>query len=87
MQKTFNLLKDIVYYFIELTKFNKTKDELNNVLDKWIYFLKKAGDLENIPESLNEKPFLQAFEKAQIINMDEDEYDYKTQKGLILKKT
>ena len=40
--------------FIELPKFKKTLSELNSLSDKWIYFLKEATTLDNIPESLGE---------------------------------
>ncbi len=37
-------LKDFSFTFIELPKFNKTKeDQLSNIVEKWIYFFKYAG--------------------------------------------
>jgi len=38
------------YYFIELPKFTKTESELVTILDKWVYFIKHAEDLEIVPE-------------------------------------
>ncbi len=40
--------------FIELPKFHKTLSELETLADKWIYFLKEASRLDNIPPSLGE---------------------------------
>lgn len=42
--------------FLELPKFQKKLDELNSLTDKWIYFMKEAGRLDIIPESLGEVP-------------------------------
>ena len=38
------------YYFIELPKLTKTESELATILDKWVYFIKHAEDLEIVPE-------------------------------------
>ena len=31
------IIKDMDFYFIELTKFNKVAKDLGNIMDKWIY--------------------------------------------------
>ncbi|CAD5953670.1 hypothetical protein NO758_02696 [Planktothrix agardhii] len=38
--------------FVELPKFTKTLEELTTITDKWLYFLRKAPDLEVVPESM-----------------------------------
>ena len=43
-------LKDFSFTFLELPKFKKTKDELRNITDKWMYFFK--GCAETLPEDL-----------------------------------
>ncbi len=45
-------LRHMDFHFIELSKFNKTLDELETVTDKWIYLLKNAEGLDSIPEQL-----------------------------------
>ncbi|WP_158442155.1 hypothetical protein [Planktothrix prolifica] len=35
-----------------MPKFNKTLEELTTITDKWLYFLRKAPDLEVVPESM-----------------------------------
>ena len=70
------LLQEVVYWFIELSKFSKKLEELNDVLDKWIFFIKTASSLENVPDRLGEEPFLHAFEKARVANMDKEELEY-----------
>lgn len=68
-------LSEIVYYFLELSKFDKKEKELKNSIDKWSYFLKMAGELEEIPEVLNETPYKTAFETAMISRMTKEEYE------------
>ncbi|EGJ29339.1 MULTISPECIES: Rpn family recombination-promoting nuclease/putative transposase [Moorena] len=45
--------------FVELPKFNKQLEELESVIDKWIYFIKEAPSLEIIPDNLREIPQLE----------------------------
>ncbi len=44
---------DVELIFIELPKFNKSLEELENIKDEWIYFIKNAGDLSIVPENIN----------------------------------
>ena len=44
---------DIELIFVELPKFKKELDELSNIKEEWIYFLKNAGSLEYIPNDLD----------------------------------
>ncbi|MGL4540731.1 MAG: Rpn family recombination-promoting nuclease/putative transposase, partial [Candidatus Rhabdochlamydia sp.] len=51
-------LKDLYFTFIELPKFNKNKEELSSIEDKWCYFFKHAhetteADLQKITGSDN----------------------------------
>lgn len=59
-----NLLRDVKYYFIELKKFNKQDIELDNDLDKWIYFLKNAENLKLIPANVSDEGLLTAYQDA-----------------------
>lgn len=70
-----NLLDGILYYFIELPKFTKPLEELVTPLDKWIFFIKMASRLKEIPPILSEPPFLHAFEVAQESAMDKEEFE------------
>jgi predicted transposase/invertase (TIGR01784 family) len=40
------------FHFLELPKFNKKVDELDGLVDKWIYILKNAPQLNIIPQAL-----------------------------------
>ena len=58
-------LKDLEFNFIELPKFTKTENELTCISDKWIYFIKHADDLEQIPEHANTEALKHAYEIAE----------------------
>jgi len=72
-------LKDFEFTFIELPKFDKKLNELNSVLDKWIYFIKNAENLEMIPKEFKNQEFKEAFEIAKQTAWNKDElevYEY-----------
>jgi predicted transposase/invertase (TIGR01784 family) len=69
-------LSGIIYYVIELSKFEKKVESLDNFLDKWIWFIKYASESEDIPDNLKEEVFVHAFEKAAIANMSSEELEY-----------
>lgn len=59
-------IRDMEFNFIELPKFQKQEQELETVLEQWIYFIKYAEDLTIIPESLTSTPeIVAAFEVAE----------------------
>lgn len=68
-------LNEIRHYFIELPKFNMTENEIETYIEKWVYFLKCAGDLDVIPKKLDEPTFHKAFELANRANMTTKELD------------
>ena len=73
-------IEDFEFTFVELKKFKKELNQLDTILDKWVYFIKNANDLTMIPaeyETLEE--FKEAFIVANQLNWDKDEmevYDY-----------
>jgi conserved hypothetical protein (putative transposase or invertase) len=51
------------YHFVELKKFKKTVEQLENIADKWIYFLQNAERCENTPQELQKtQPLVKAFD-------------------------
>ena len=44
---------DIELIFVELPKFDKKLEELSDIKEQWIYFLKNAGELNYIPKNMN----------------------------------
>ncbi|MCX8474029.1 MAG: Rpn family recombination-promoting nuclease/putative transposase, partial [Sediminibacterium sp.] len=73
------VLHDIDYFFIELPNFTKQAHELEDVMDKWIYFIKNAKELEVIPENVEDKGLLEAYHNANKFNWTKEEliaYEY-----------
>ena len=61
------------FIYLELPKFKKTIDQLNDHFDKWLFLLKHLPDLEEPPLPLQENVFMQLFEVARITNFSPDE--------------
>ncbi len=51
-------LRLMEYHFIELPKFTKKLDQLDSLVDKWIYFLKEAHAEAEVPASFGKEPSL-----------------------------
>ena len=67
---------DLELIFVELPKFQKTEEELESLCDKWLYFLKTAGDLRAIPRQLSqERAIVHAFEIANKASLTEEELE------------
>jgi predicted transposase/invertase (TIGR01784 family) len=65
------------YIYIELPKFNKKINELENHLDKWLYFLKNLEDFEKLPDIFQEEIFIETLERIEIISLSKEEiYNY-----------
>ena len=58
------VIKDMDFYFIELTKFNKTLKDLNSIMEKWVHFIKEAENLDVIPENLDDEGLAEAYADA-----------------------
>jgi len=64
----------LTYIYIEMPNFNKTESELQNRLDKWLFFIKHLEDFQNIPQIFkNEVVFVEAFEKAELARFNQAE--------------
>ena len=59
-----NYISDIEFNFIELPKFTKAENELETIIDQWVYFIKNAEDLRIIPENVKDQGLKIAYEKA-----------------------
>ncbi|MGB3788042.1 MAG: Rpn family recombination-promoting nuclease/putative transposase [Phormidesmis sp.] len=67
---------DIELVFVELPKFDKALDELEDLTDKWLYFLKSADELEVVPNNLNEVAAIHdAFEVARQSRLSPEELE------------
>ncbi|MEQ8755518.1 MAG: Rpn family recombination-promoting nuclease/putative transposase [Coleofasciculus sp. G1-WW12-02] len=85
-EKKFEILnQELQLIFLELPKFKKTLSELNSLTDKWIYFLREAAMLEDIPESLGEVSEIKfALNLANQANMTVEELDIVDRRGMML---
>lgn len=74
-----NLFKDFEFNLIELQKFNKTENQLQTIIDKWVYFIKYADGLEILPENIEDDGLKAAYQSAQMhtwTKQELEEYDY-----------
>ena len=76
--ETYELLSEkLTFVYVELPKFNLTVDQLASRRDKWIYLLKRAPELREVPQTLQEEPFPLAFHLAELAQLNEvDRYYY-----------
>ena len=64
----------LTYIYLEMPKFRKTEDELENMTDKWLYALKNLPRLFERPKALQERIFSKFFEVAEVAALSKEEY-------------
>jgi len=65
---------NIELVFVELPKFTKGVDQLETLADKWIYFMKYARTITDVPAVMDSVPEIhQAFDIANQVNLTPDE--------------
>lgn len=64
----------LTFIYIEIPKFKKTIDELENRFEKWLFLIKNIDQLERIPEKFREKTFEKFFKVAEIANFTKNEF-------------
>lgn len=73
------IMEDMEFNFIELPKFNVPRKDLKTLVEKWVFFIKEAENLEVIPEGMDDPGLKAAFEEANIQTWSPEEleaYDY-----------
>ncbi len=76
---------DLQLVFVELPKFGKTLEELAGVKEKWLYFLRKAPDLQVIPETMGlVTEISQAFQIANIAGLSREELEIYERKMMFI---
>ncbi len=73
------IMEDMEFNFIELPKFNVEKKNLKTLVEKWVFFIKEAENLEVIPDEIDDAGLRSAFEQANIQAWSPEEleaYDY-----------
>lgn len=61
------------FIYLEISKFNKSEDQLETLFDKWLYVLKNLSRLEKRPKSLRDKIFDRLFNEAEIAKFSAEE--------------
>jgi predicted transposase/invertase (TIGR01784 family) len=56
----------LTFIYLEMPKFNKTEDELEDMFDKWLFVLKNLARLWERPAALQERVFEKLFKDAEI---------------------
>ncbi|MEG4579896.1 Rpn family recombination-promoting nuclease/putative transposase [Microcoleus sp. MON1_C5] len=86
--------REIELVFVELPKFNKELEQVENLIQSWIYFIKNAPLFEEIPEKFASMPEIQtAFSIASRTNLtlkeleelEKREMFFEDQRGAIIK--
>jgi predicted transposase/invertase (TIGR01784 family) len=76
---------DIELVFVELPKFTKPLEELPTLVDKWLYFLKCANELESVPPAMKAVPALNhAFTVAQQSKLSRKELEILEKRQMFL---
>ena len=78
-------LKDLQFNFVELPKFTLTLEQLTNVKEKWIYFVKNADKMTMIPKQLEEPAELkEAFDVANQMSWSKEELQAYDTRGVLI---
>jgi predicted transposase/invertase (TIGR01784 family) len=76
---------DIELVFVELPKFQKKLSDLENLVDKWLYFIKSANELESVPPLMKAIPALDhAFTVAQQSKLSRKELEILEKRQMFL---
>lgn len=65
----------LTFIYLEMPKFNKREDELQNMFEKWLFVLRNLSRLMERPKALQERVFTRLFEAAEIAKFTKAEYD------------
>lgn len=76
---------DIELVFVELPKFAKEIDEVETLTEQWIYFLKSAAKVKEVPEKIGRVPEIRkAFEVANIATLNREEIEELEQREIYI---
>ena len=74
--RTYNVFYDkLTFIYLEMPKFNKTEDQLDNLFEKWLFVLRNLSRLLERPKALQERVFTKLFKAAEIAKFTKEEYD------------
>lgn len=61
------------FIYIELPKFKKTQDELEDHFEKWLYVFRHLSELQDRPQQLQDRIFQKLFDTAEIAKFSLEE--------------
>ena len=61
--------------YVEIPKLKKTKEELSNHLEWWLYTFQNLNQLQEIPKRLKGDIIERVFDKAEFINLPKEEQE------------
>jgi predicted transposase/invertase (TIGR01784 family) len=80
-----NHFQDFELNFVELPKFTKTLAELKDIKEKWIYFVKNAGNMDMIPRQMQKpRELREAFETANQMKWSKEELEAYDDRGIYI---
>ena len=65
---------NLTYIYLEMPKFKKTEEELESLVDKWLYALKNLPHLLERPKALQERIFKKFFDVAEVAALTKEDY-------------
>ena len=65
----------LTFIYLEMPKFNKKEEELNDMFEKWLFVLRNLSRLLERPKALQERIFTKLFEAAEVAKFTKAEYD------------
>ena len=65
---------NLTYIYLEMPKFKKTEEELESLVDKWLYALKNLPRLLERPKALQERIFKKFFDVAEVAALTKEDY-------------
>jgi predicted transposase/invertase (TIGR01784 family) len=65
----------LTFTYLTMPKFNKSVEELDTRLEKWMYVLKNLQRLDSLPDRLRERIFEKIFSITEIAKLSREEYD------------
>ena len=69
----------LTYIYLEMPKFKKTEEQLDSLMDKWLYVLRNLVEMSERPAALQEPVFDRLFESADLSKMSSSQrmkYEY-----------
>ena len=65
----------LTFVYLEMTKFNKTEEELVTRFEKWLFLLKNLHRFQKVPAVLQEKIFRKAFKIAEVAKLNKQDME------------